>query len=256
MRRILVIDDEAQIRRLLEIALSNLDWEVFSAPTGLEGLETARGAKPDLILLDLNLPDMSGADLLSRLREWSTIPVIVISVRDAERDIIALLNAGADDYVVKPFYTNELVARIEAVHRRRMPEREPVFKSGRLEVDAERARGPRSRRSHPPDADRIRRPGHTRPLRRQDRHARAAAQGSLGPRGRAEKRVPCASTSTPCAARSRRTLPRPCSSSPRPGSATGWRPCRSRTSAPPGESARSRPINLDRLAKASENSPR
>lgn len=138
MRRILVIDDEAQIRRLLEIALSNLDWEVFSAPTGLEGLETARGAKPDLILLDLNLPDMSGADLLSRLREWSSIPVIVISVRDAERDIIALLNAGADDYVVKPFYTNELVARIEAVHRRRMPEREPVFKSGRLEVDAER----------------------------------------------------------------------------------------------------------------------
>jgi two-component system, OmpR family, KDP operon response regulator KdpE len=138
MRRILVIDDEAQIRRLLEIALSNLEWEVFSAPTGLEGLETARGAKPDLILLDLNLPDMSGADLLARLREWSTTPVIVISVRDAERDIIALLNAGADDYVVKPFYTNELVARIEAVHRRRMPEREPVFRSGRLEVDAER----------------------------------------------------------------------------------------------------------------------
>ncbi len=138
MRRILVIDDEAQIRRLLEIALSNLGWEVFSAPTGLEGLETARGAKPDLILLDLNLPDMSGAISCARLREWSSIPVIVISVRDAERDIIALLNAGADDYVVKPFYTNELVARIEAVHRRRMPEREPVFKSGRLEVDAER----------------------------------------------------------------------------------------------------------------------
>jgi two-component system KDP operon response regulator KdpE len=138
MRRILVIDDEAQIRRLLEIALSNLGWEVFSSPTGLEGLEAARGAKPDLILLDLNLPDMPGAAVLSRLREWSTIPVIIISVRDAERDIVALLNAGADDYVVKPFYTNELVARIEAVHRRRMPEREPVFKSGRLEVDAER----------------------------------------------------------------------------------------------------------------------
>ena len=138
MRRILVIDDEAQIRRLLEIALSNLGWEVFSAPTGLEGLEAARGTKPDIILLDLNLPDMSGSDLLSRLREWSSIPVIVISVRDAERDIIGLLNAGADDYVVKPFYTNELVARIEAVHRRRMPEREPIFRSGRLEVDAER----------------------------------------------------------------------------------------------------------------------
>jgi two-component system KDP operon response regulator KdpE len=138
LRRILVIDDEAQIRRLLEITLSNLGWDVFSAPTGLEGLEAARGSKPDLILLDLNLPDMSGAELLSRLREWSSIPVIIVSVRDAERDIVGLLDAGADDYVVKPFYTNELVARIEAVHRRRMPDREPVFRSGRLEVDAER----------------------------------------------------------------------------------------------------------------------
>ena len=81
---------------------------------------------------------MSGADALSRLREWSTVPVIVISVRDSERDIVALLNAGADDYVVKPFYTDELIARIEAVHRRRMPEREPVFESGRLRIDAER----------------------------------------------------------------------------------------------------------------------
>ncbi len=138
MRRILVIDDEAQIRRLLEIALSNLDWEVFTASDGQAGLESARGSKPDLILLDLNLPDMSGAELLGRLREWSTIPVIIVSVRDAERDIVELLNAGADDYVVKPFYTNELVARINAVHRRRMPDREPLFKSGRLEVDAGR----------------------------------------------------------------------------------------------------------------------
>jgi len=133
-----VIDDEAQIRRLLEIALSNLGWEVLSASDGATGLETARGAKPDIVLLDLNLPDLSGAETLRRLREWSTVPVIVVSVRDSERDIVELLNAGADDYVTKPFYTNELVARIEAVHRRRMPEREPVFRSGRLEVDASR----------------------------------------------------------------------------------------------------------------------
>jgi two-component system, OmpR family, KDP operon response regulator KdpE len=138
VKRILVIDDEAQIRRLLEIAFANRGWEVFLAPTGLEGLEAARGFKPDVVLLDLNLPDMSGADVLARLREWSTVPVVVISVRDAERDIVALLNAGADDYVVKPFYTDELIARIEAVHRRRMPEGGPVFESGRLRIDAER----------------------------------------------------------------------------------------------------------------------
>jgi two-component system KDP operon response regulator KdpE len=138
VKRILVIDDEAQIRRLLEIALSNRDWEVFLAPTGLEGLEAARGAKPDVVLLDLNLPDMSGADALARLRSWSSVPVVVISVRDSERDIVSLLNAGADDYVVKPFYTDELIARIDAVHRRRMPEREPVFETGSLRIDADR----------------------------------------------------------------------------------------------------------------------
>lgn len=138
MKRILVIDDEAQIRRLLEIAFANKGWEVFLAPTGLEGLEAARGWKPDVVLLDLNLPDMSGADALGRLRGWSTVPVVVISVRDSERDIVALLNAGADDYVVKPFYTDELIARIEAVHRRRMPGQEPLFASGRLSIDADR----------------------------------------------------------------------------------------------------------------------
>ena len=138
MKRILVIDDEAQIRRLLEIAFANKGWEVFLAPSGLEGLEAARGWKPDVVLLDLNLPDMSGADVLARLRGWSTVPVVVISVRDSERDIVALLNAGADDYVVKPFYTDELIARIEAVHRRRMPGQEPLFASGRLSIDADR----------------------------------------------------------------------------------------------------------------------
>jgi two-component system KDP operon response regulator KdpE len=130
MRRLLVIDDEAQIRRLEDLPIE--------APTAFEGLQAVQAAKPDVILLDLNLPDMSGVEALKRLREWSTVPVIVISVRNAEADIVSSLNGGADDYVVKPFYTGELIARIEAVHRRRMPELEPVFRSGNLVFDAER----------------------------------------------------------------------------------------------------------------------
>jgi two-component system, OmpR family, KDP operon response regulator KdpE len=138
MRRVLVIDDEASIRRLYEIALSNLGWEVAQAATGLEGLEAARGFKPDVVLLDLNLPDMGGSELLGRLRGWSTVPVIVVSVRDSEADIVRLLGEGADDYVVKPFYTNELVARIEAVQRRRMPDADPVVRTGALALDLSR----------------------------------------------------------------------------------------------------------------------
>ncbi|HOX31263.1 MAG TPA: response regulator transcription factor [Spirochaetales bacterium] len=133
--RVLAIDDEAQIRRLLEIALGGRGWEVFSSATGFEGLQAAGSCKPDVVLLDLNLPDMSGAEALGRLREWSTVPVVVVSVRDSEEDIVALLNAGADDYVTKPFYTNELAARIEAVHRRRAPERGGALATGRLRID-------------------------------------------------------------------------------------------------------------------------
>jgi two-component system, OmpR family, KDP operon response regulator KdpE len=138
MKRVLVIDDEAPIRRLLEIALAGLGWEVLCAATGTEGLEAARADKPDVALLDLNLPDMGGLELLERLRGWSSLPVIVISVRDSEADIVRLLNAGADDYVVKPFYTNVLAARIEAIQRRRDPGAEPVLRSGPLSVDLSR----------------------------------------------------------------------------------------------------------------------
>lgn len=134
--RILVIDDEAQIRRLLEIALSTRGWEVFTAPTAAEGLDAARAARPDVVLLDLNLPDLSGAETLGRLREWSTVPVIVVSVRDAEDDVVALLEAGADDYVVKPFYTNVLVARIAAVHRRRSADAPVEYRCGRIRYES------------------------------------------------------------------------------------------------------------------------
>lgn len=135
--RILVIDDEAQIRRLLEIALSARGWEVFLAGSGFEGLQAAGTCKPDVVLLDLNLTDMGGGEALTRLREWSTVPIIIVSVRNSEEDIVSLLNAGADDYVTKPFYSGELVARIEAVHRRRAPDREASFESGRLRLDRE-----------------------------------------------------------------------------------------------------------------------
>lgn len=135
MKRILVIDDEASIRRLLEISLGSIGWEVFQASSGFEGLEAVRGYKPDVVLLDLNLPDMKGSEMLYRLRSWSSVPVIVVSVRDSESDIVQLLKAGADDYVVKPFYINELIARIEAVQRRRTTASEEVFKSGKLSVD-------------------------------------------------------------------------------------------------------------------------
>jgi two-component system KDP operon response regulator KdpE len=135
MRHILVIDDDAQIRRLLQVVLSALGWEVQEAASGAEALGLARSSATDAVLLDLNLPDISGAELLLQLRSWSAVPVIVVSVRDSERDIVELLNAGADDYVTKPFHMNELVARVEAVVRRRPPSEQPVFLSGRLEVD-------------------------------------------------------------------------------------------------------------------------
>lgn len=136
MIRVLTIDDEAPIRRLLRISLESHGFQIFEAATAEEGLQAVLGAKPDVILLDLNLPDKDGRDVLRSLREWSKVPVIVLSVRNAEEDIVEMLNAGADDYVVKPFTTAELQARIGVAVRHRAPESpEPVFVSGPLSVD-------------------------------------------------------------------------------------------------------------------------
>ncbi|MCE5256031.1 MAG: response regulator transcription factor [Spirochaetaceae bacterium] len=135
--RVLVIDDEPQIRRLLSIALGTKGWEVFEASTGFEGIQEIINVKPDVVLLDLNLPDMDGANILSKIREWSTVPVIVLSVRESQDDIIKLLNLGADDYIVKPFYTNELMARLSAVCRRRTTETEIRYRYGDLTIDLE-----------------------------------------------------------------------------------------------------------------------
>jgi two-component system KDP operon response regulator KdpE len=132
----LVIDDEVQIRRLLRVSLEKQGYAVSEAATGEEGLQLVLGKKPDIVLLDLGLPDVEGADVLARLRSWSSVPVIILSVRNAEEEIVRLLDAGADDYLVKPFNTGELVARMRVALRHRSPEPSgEVFASGRLSVN-------------------------------------------------------------------------------------------------------------------------
>jgi two-component system KDP operon response regulator KdpE len=133
---VLVIDDEVQIRRLLRVTLEKLGYAVHEAATGGDGLQMVLGKKPDVVLLDLGLPDKDGAAVLAELRSWSAIPVIVISVRNSEEDIVRLLDAGADDYIIKPFNTGELIARMKVAIRHHAPqEAQAVFSTGRLSVD-------------------------------------------------------------------------------------------------------------------------
>ncbi|MEI6350287.1 MAG: response regulator [Verrucomicrobiota bacterium] len=132
----LVIDDEVQIRRLLRFALEAADYVVCEADKGQLGLAEAALRRPDIILLDLGLPDLDGVEVLKRLREWSETPVLVLSVRDAEDQKIAALDAGADDYVTKPFSTPELLARLRVAQRRARPAEETAtFTHNGLQVD-------------------------------------------------------------------------------------------------------------------------
>jgi two-component system, OmpR family, KDP operon response regulator KdpE len=132
----LVIDDEVQIRRLLRVALESENYQVHEAETGQQGLVEIANRKPAIILLDLGLPDMEGLEVLKRLREWSEAPVLVLSVRDDEAVKVGALDAGAEDYVTKPFSTPELLARLRAAQRKTRPEEEvSVFRSGDLIVD-------------------------------------------------------------------------------------------------------------------------
>ena len=132
----LVIDDEVQIRRLLRITLEAHGYKVFEAATGQEGLSEAAQHRPAIVLLDLGLPDLDGVTILKRLREWSKVPVLVLSVRDREEDKIAALDAGADDYVTKPFSTGELLARLRVAQRHVSPAADlAVFSSGAMQVD-------------------------------------------------------------------------------------------------------------------------
>jgi two-component system KDP operon response regulator KdpE len=133
--RILVIDDERPIRRFLNASLSG-EFNIIEAATGAEGLAAVASQRPNVIILDLGLPDMDGVEVTRRLREWSQIPIIIVSVREQEEHKIAALDLGADDYLTKPFGVGELTARIRAALRRvSQPELEPIFEKDDLLVD-------------------------------------------------------------------------------------------------------------------------
>jgi len=133
---ILIIDDEVQIRRLLEITLSANGYKITEASTGKEGLAKAATRQPGLIILDLGLPDSDGFEILKKLREWFEKPIIILSVRNSEDDIIKALDNGANDYLTKPFRTGELLARIRVAIRQSLTNSDnPVLEFGSLTID-------------------------------------------------------------------------------------------------------------------------
>jgi two-component system, OmpR family, KDP operon response regulator KdpE len=137
--RVLVVDDERAIRRYLRAALNAQEYSIIEAGTGDEELRAAALEQPDVVILDLGLPDLDGVEVTRRIREWSEIPIIILSVREQEHDKIAALDAGADDYLTKPFSTGELLARIRAALRRQArPENEPVIQVKQLKIDLAR----------------------------------------------------------------------------------------------------------------------
>jgi two-component system KDP operon response regulator KdpE len=140
--RILLIEDDPQIRRFLRASLPTQGYELLEAGSGREGLGLVAAQIPDLILLDLGLPDMEGIEVIHRVREWSNVPVVVLSARDQEREKVATLDAGADDYLTKPFGVGELMARIRVGLRRpsqaREGRKETVFSMGNITVDLEK----------------------------------------------------------------------------------------------------------------------
>ena len=137
--RVLVVDDETAIRRLLRVSLNAHGHKVFEATSGQEALGAVMTHRPDLIILDLGLPDIEGVEVTRLLREWTQTPIIVLSVRDHETDKIAALDAGADDYMTKPFSIGELMARLRvALRHAARKEDGPIFTSGELTVDMAR----------------------------------------------------------------------------------------------------------------------
>lgn len=136
--RVLVVDDEKAIQRFLKNALSSAEFSVHIVGNGKEALTAAMAIRPDLIILDLGLPDMDGVEVLRRLREWTKVPVIILSVRDREDEKVTALDSGADDYVTKPFGIGELLARMRVALRKSIQQSpEPVYRVDGLEVDLE-----------------------------------------------------------------------------------------------------------------------
>lgn len=133
---ILIIDDESQIRKILCITLESSEYKVVEAENGKEGIIQAATAHPNLIILDLGLPDQDGYSVLNEIRTWSSVPVMILSVRNSEEDIVKALDLGADDYLTKPFYSAELLARIRASLRRTSQVQESnIFTNGSLIID-------------------------------------------------------------------------------------------------------------------------
>jgi two-component system KDP operon response regulator KdpE len=133
---ILVIDDEAQIRKLLKVSLEAHGYQVEEAIEGQDGINRVAMHKPDMVIVDIGLPDIDGKDVVRRIREWSQIPIIVLTVRDQEQEKIEVLDAGADDYLIKPFSVGELMARMRAFQRRLVAvDNEPVLSWGELQID-------------------------------------------------------------------------------------------------------------------------
>jgi two-component system, OmpR family, KDP operon response regulator KdpE len=137
MTRVLVVDDEPQILRALQTSLRGAGYDVDTAATGEQALAAAAVRPPDAVIVDLVLPDMTGTEVSKELRAWSTVPIIVLSVVGDEQEKVAALDAGADDYVTKPFGVDELLARLRAAMRRAEPSPEPVLTIGDLRVDLE-----------------------------------------------------------------------------------------------------------------------
>ena len=224
MATVLAVDDDQALLRVLRIGLSALGHDVLVASTGEQGISQAAIGAPDVVVLDLGLPDIDGMEVCRRIRQWSDVPIIVLSADGTEDRKIASLDGGADDYMTKPFGMGELEARLRVALRHRAPEhgedesKEIVVGGLELDLVHHEARIERTtRRAHDPGVLPPRLPG---PARRQDLHAPHDPRARVGTRTTAPRPSTCGCTSTACAASS--ATRRASSSAPFPESGTSW----------------------------------